>query len=82
MAASGFFLNSLNTSVFVGVFHHLQFINDAMNYKTTDGSSSSSSYRERKHVGLTKLKEVMCGNIHSENEVIQYIAKGVKSKNA
>ena len=75
-------MNMINTSIFVGVFHHLQFINDAMNYETTDESSSSSSYKERKPVGLSKLKKLMCGNTYKENEVVQYIAKGVKSESA
>ena len=57
MASCGFFLNCENTSLFVSVFYHLQFIKDAMNYKTTHGSSSSSSYKEKKHVGLEKLKK-------------------------
>ena len=75
MASSGFFLNLKNTSIFVGVFYHLQFIKDAMNYKSPHWRSSSSSSRERKHVGLKKLKKVMCGNTHRENEVVQYISE-------
>ena len=68
-------MNMINSSVFVGVFYHLQFIKDAMNYKTAHWSSSSSSYGERKNVGLAKLRKVMCGNTHRENEVVQYISK-------
>ena len=74
MCSSSFYLNLENTSVFVSVFYHLQFIEDAMNYKNTHESSSSSSYKEKKH-GLAKLKKVMCGNSHKENEAVQYISE-------